>query len=86
MHERRGYGVKIATERCFVGGGAVGTQENGGESEPRRRLHAEIDKTHDEGPSPYPYSAETSDTQDVTAKKSNVDVPRFTLHLPFLSI
>jgi hypothetical protein len=23
MHERRGYGVKIATERCFVEGEAV---------------------------------------------------------------
>ena len=71
MHKRRGYGLKIATERRFVGGGAVGTQENGGKSERRRRLHVEIDKTHDEGPSPYPYSAEMSDPQDVTAKKSN---------------
>ena len=43
MHERRGYGVKIPTERCFVGG-ARGTQENGGESEPRERVHVEIDK------------------------------------------
>jgi hypothetical protein len=42
VHERRGYGVKIATERCFVG--ARGTQENGGESEPRERVHVEIDK------------------------------------------
>jgi hypothetical protein len=28
-------------------------------------------ETHDEGPSPYPYSAQVSDHQDVTAKKSN---------------
>jgi hypothetical protein len=35
--------VKIATERCFVGE-AMGAQEDGGESEPRKREHVEIDK------------------------------------------
>jgi hypothetical protein len=44
MNERRGYGVKIATERCFVGRGAVGAQENGGESERRERGHVEMDR------------------------------------------
>jgi hypothetical protein len=43
VHERRGYGVQIATERSFFGG-AVWAQENGGDSEPRKRLHVEIDK------------------------------------------
>jgi hypothetical protein len=36
--------VKIATERCFVGGEAMGAQENGGESEARKREHVEIDR------------------------------------------
>ena len=44
MHERRGYSVEIAAERCFVGGMAVGTQENGGEGERRERLHLDTDK------------------------------------------
>jgi hypothetical protein len=35
--------VKIATERCFVGGTAVGAYENRGEGEPRERLHLAID-------------------------------------------
>jgi hypothetical protein len=43
MHERRGYGVKVATERCFVGE-AGEAQENGGESERRKRVHVEMDK------------------------------------------
>lgn len=41
VHERRGYGVKIATEGSFVVVEAVRTQVNGGESE---RVHPEMDK------------------------------------------